>query len=58
LYTPIRNRYAAGLHYTPEHLVHDRYQRMESIPNGIYIIDATAPDAEEEFWKIWRKFEE
>lgn len=57
LYTPIRNRYAAGLHYTPEHLVRDRYQRMEPIPNGIYIIDATAPDAEEEFWKIWRELE-
>ena len=57
LYTPRRNRYAAGLHYTPEDLVRDMYQRMEPIPEGIYTIDATTPDAEEEFWKAWREFE-
>lgn len=47
----------AGLHYTPEDLVRDRYQRMEPIPEGIYTIDATTPDVEEEFWKAWREFE-
>ena len=52
-----RLRYDAGLHYTPEHLVRDRYQRMEPIPKGIYTIDATVPDAKEKFWKIWREFE-
>ena len=31
--------------------------RMESIPEGIYTMDATAPDAEEQFWKAWREFE-
>lgn len=50
-----RLRYDAGLHYTPEHLVRDRYQRMEPIPEGIHVIDATAPDAEEKFWKAWRE---
>ena len=52
-----RLQFDAGLHYTPEHLVRDRYQRMESIPEGIYTIDATALDAEEQFWKAWREFE-
>ena len=52
-----RLQHDAGLHYTPEHLVHDRYQRMEPIPEGIYTIDATVPNAEEEFWKAWREFE-
>lgn len=40
-----------------EYLVRGRYQRMESIPEGIYTIDATDPDAEEQFWKAWREFE-
>lgn len=52
-----RLQFDTGLHYTPEHLVRDRYQRMEPIPEGIYTIDATAPDAEEKFWKAWREFE-
>lgn len=52
-----RLHYDAGLHYTPEHLVRDRYQRMEPIPKGIYTINATAPDVEEKFWKIYKEFE-
>ena len=52
-----RLQFDAGLYYTPEYLVRDRYQRMESIPEGIYTIDATALDAEEQFWKAWREFE-
>ena len=52
-----RLHYDAGLHYTPEQLVRDRYQRMEPIPKGIYTINATAPDVEEKFWKIWKEFE-
>ena len=52
-----RLQFDAGLHYTPEHLVRNIYQKMEPIPKGIYTIDATAPDVEEEFWKAWREFE-
>lgn len=52
-----RLRYDAGLRYVPEQVVRNIYQKMEPIPEGIYTIDATAPDAEEKFWKAWREFE-
>lgn len=48
-----RLQFDTGLHYTPEHLVRDRYQRMEPIPKDICTIDATAPNAKEKFWEIW-----
>ena len=48
-----RLRYDDGLHYVPEQVVRNIYQKMEPIPKGICTVDATAPNAKEKFWEIW-----
>ena len=48
-----RLSYSDGLHYVPEQVIRNIYQKMEPVPKGIYTINATDPDAEEKFWKIW-----
>lgn len=48
-----RLQYSDGLHYVPEQVIRNIYQKMEPVPKGIYTINATDPDAEEKFWKIW-----
>ena len=48
-----RLQYSDGLHYVPEQVIRNIYQKMESVPKGIYTINVTDTDAEEKFWKIW-----
>ena len=48
-----RFQYSDGLHYVPEQVIRNIYQKMEPVPKGIYTIDATQPDAEEKFWNIY-----
>lgn len=48
-----RLQYNKGLQYVPEQVIRSIYQKMEPVPNGIYTIDATQPDAEEKFWEIY-----
>ena len=43
-----------GLRYVPEQVIRNIYQKMEPIPKDIYTIDATAPNAKEKFWEIWK----
>lgn len=49
-----RLQYDNGLRYVPERVVRDIHQKMEPIPKDIYTIDATAPNAKEKFWEIWK----
>ena len=43
-----------GLHYVPEQVIRDIYQKMEPIPKGIFTIDATQPDAQDRFMELWQ----
>ena len=43
-----------GLHYVPERVIKDIYQKMEPVPKGIFTIDATQPDARDRFMELWQ----
>lgn len=50
-----RLQYSDGIRYVPEQVIRGIYQKMEPIPKGIYTIDVTKPDVEENFVKSGSK---
>ena len=46
--------FQGGLRYVPEQVIKNIHKKMEPVPKGIFTIDATQPDAQDRFMKLWQ----